>query len=172
MKSPGPPLPPTQDAALPSSLSRLRERAGVRAEARARSLRAASTDAEQRLWHHLRNRRLDGLMFRRQHPIGAFVADFACLEAKLVVEVDGGQHFEPAAEAADLRRTAALQRAGFSVLRFDNRQVLTETDAVLVAIDDWLRGHHPHPCPLPRAGEGARSAAAEAMAGVEYKELP
>jgi very-short-patch-repair endonuclease len=143
----------TERGAGSSSLSRLRERVGVRA----RELRSGSTEAEQRLWHQLRSRRLADLKFRRQHPVSSFIADFACLEAKLIVEVDGGQHFEPDAMAADERRTQSLQRAGFTVLRFDNRQVLAEIDAVLAAIDAWLRIHRPHPNPLPHAGEGVNT---------------
>jgi len=138
-----------QDTA--GSLSRVRERAGVRA----RELRRSSPDAERALWQRLRNRQLGGFKFRRQHPIGSYFADFACLEAQLIVELDGGQHFEPAALEADARRTEALSRHGFHVLRFDNRQALTETDAVLTHILHWLESHHPHPNPLPQAGEGA-----------------
>ena len=134
-----------------SSLSRSRERAGVRA----RALRQNSTEAERLMWSHLRDRRLAGHKFRRQHPQGPFFADFACLDARLVVEIDGGQHFEPDAVAADARRTAALQQAGFEVLRFDNRQVLAETDAVLAVIMERLQARSPHPNPLPQAGEGA-----------------
>ncbi|NHK97100.1 endonuclease domain-containing protein [Rubrivivax benzoatilyticus] len=134
-----------------SSLSRSRERAGVRA----RALRQNSTEAERLMWSRLRDRRLAGHKFRRQHPQGPFFADFACLDAMLVVEVDGGQHYEPDAVAADARRTAALQRAGFEVLRFDNRQVLAETDAVLAVILERLQARSPHPNPLPQAGEGA-----------------
>jgi very-short-patch-repair endonuclease len=135
-------------------LSRVRERAGVRA---ARTLRTASTDAELKLWHHLRNRQLAGHKFRRQHPVGGHVADFACIEAKLVIEVDGGQHFEDACARKDADRTRALNAAGFAVLRFDNRQVLAETQAVLQAIVKRLQEHHPHPHPLPHAGEGVNS---------------
>jgi adenine-specific DNA-methyltransferase len=120
----------------------------------ARDLRATSTDAERLLWHHLRDRRLAGFKFRRQHPVAPFVADFACLEAGLIVELDGGQHFEPEGLAADVRRSAALATAGFTVLRFDNRQLLQETEAVLASIRDWLQTRHPHPSPLPQAGEG------------------
>ena len=141
-------------AATPDSLSRPRERARVRA----RSLRGASTDAERALWHELRDRRLAGCKFRRQHPIGPYLADFACLEAKLVIELDGGQHFEPPQAEADARRTAALAALGYTVLRFSNRQVLLERAAVLQSLHDRLaagRLHdHPHPDPLPPAGEG------------------
>jgi len=120
-------------------------------------LRTHPTDAEHALWQHLRARQLEGFKFRRQHPIGAFIADFACLEAGLVIELDGGQHFEPQGLHGDARRTAQLEEAGFTVLRFDNFQMLRETDAVLVAIRAWLLRHHPHPNPLPQAGEGATS---------------
>ena len=89
---------------------------------RARELRHGATDAEQHLWRRLRDRRLSGHNFRRQHPVGGFIADFACLEAKLIVEVDGGQHFEAEGEMKDQRRTASLECAGFAVLRFDNRK--------------------------------------------------
>jgi very-short-patch-repair endonuclease len=123
---------------------------------RARALRAASSDAERALWQHLRDRRLEGFKFRRQVPIGPFFADFACIEARLVIELDGGQHFEPASEAADTRRTQQLARHGYTVLRFDNRQMLVQGEAVLGRIREWLLSHdHPHPSPLPRAGEGA-----------------
>jgi very-short-patch-repair endonuclease len=132
-------------------ISRLRERVRVRA----RELRRVSTDAERLLWKHLRDRRLHGYKFRRQHPIASYFADFSCDEAKLVVELDGGQHFEPAAMLADAKRTAALRANGWHVLRFDNRQMLEETEAVLSAIHDWLHSNPPHPNPLPPAGEGA-----------------
>ena len=137
----------------PDSLSRARERA----EVRARALRSNATEAERNLWQRLRNRQLGGWKFRRQHPVGPYVADFACVEAQLIVELDGGQHFEPEAQIADERRTEALRKLGFSVLRFDNRQALAETDAVLTAILQWLDLHHPHPSPLPPAGEGVNT---------------
>jgi very-short-patch-repair endonuclease len=105
-------------------LSRSRERVRVRA----RTLRESATDAETLLWHHLRDRRLAGYKFRRQRPIGPFFADFACLEAKLVVELDGGQH--AAATEYDAARSRAMESEGFRVLRFWNNEVLSQTDAV------------------------------------------
>jgi adenine-specific DNA-methyltransferase len=117
-------------------------------------LRSSSTDAEQLIWRHLRNRGIAGFKFRRQHPVGSYIADFACIEAGLIVEIDGGQHFEPEALEADRHRTAVLQRTGFVVVRFDNWQVLRETESVLASIHDYLQ-RHPHPNPLPQAGEGA-----------------
>ena len=134
-------------------LSRTRERVRVRA----RELRKSSPDAEQAIWRALRDRQLDGYKFRRQRPIGRYFSDFACIEAKLIVELDGGQHFEPEAMAADERRTTALRRLGFQVLRFTDREALVEREGVLTRILDWLHVHHPHPNPLPRAGEGVSS---------------
>ena len=105
------------------------------------------TDAELALWRILRSRQLQGFKFRRQHPIGPFVADFVCLERKLVVELDGGHHAQQA--EADAERTQYLQGAGFRVIRFWNNDVLTEMDGVaewvLLALS---------PAPLPPAGEG------------------
>ena len=114
-----------QPDAMPSSLSRLRERAGVRAQA----LRQNPTDAESVLWFRLRNRQLLGLKFRRQHPIGRYIADFACLEVGLVIEVDGGPHVANAPR--DAEREEAMAREGFRTLRFWNHEVLNETVAVM-----------------------------------------
>ena len=111
-----------------NSLSRLRERAGVRAKA----LRKASTDAENLLWYRLRSRQLLDLKFRRQRPIGKYVADFACLEIGLVIELDGGQHLEQV--AYDAAREEEMERLGFRTIRFWNNEVLKETDAVMEKI--------------------------------------
>lgn len=101
-----------------------------------RKLRGQMTDAEKRLWQHLRGRQMAGFKFRRQHPFMDFVLDFVCLEMRLVVEVDGSQHQDSAADGVRDRR---LQEAGFCVLRFWNNQVLNETDAVVDAI--WAALH-------------------------------
>jgi very-short-patch-repair endonuclease len=115
-------------APLSSSLSRARERAGVRAKA----LRKASTDAESLLWYRLRNRQLLDLKFRRQRPMGQYIADFACLEIGLVIELDGGQHAEQVAR--DEARAEEMKRLGFRTLRFWNNEVLNETEAVMEQI--------------------------------------
>ena len=91
------------------------------------------TEAEKRLWARLRANRL-GCHFRRQHRIGPYVVDFTCLERKLIVEVDGGQHNEPKGAAHDARRTDFLQRDGYEVLRFWNNDVLARTDNVVETI--------------------------------------
>lgn len=97
----------------------------------ARRLRRSMTDAEHRLWFHLRNRALMGCKFRRQHPVGPYVADFACIERGLIVEVDDGQHSN---SHADEGRTGYLRSRGYRVLRFWNNDVLMRTDAVLEQI--------------------------------------
>ena len=110
----------------------------------ARRLRGAMTDAEREIWHHLRNRALMGCKFRRQHPVGPYIVDFACLERRLVVELDGGQH----QEASDAARTRLLSGHGFRVLRFWNNDVFERQDAVLAAIFDALSDTHAGPGPL------------------------
>jgi very-short-patch-repair endonuclease len=96
--------------------------------AKARRLRRGQTEAERRLWNLLRNRTVHGLKFVRQHPIDPFVADFVCRERMLVIELDGSQHVEDA--EYDARRTAYLNRRGYSVLRFWNTDVLQHLGAV------------------------------------------
>lgn len=98
----------------------------------ARALKRNMTDAEQRLWHHLRGKRLNGIKFRRQQSIGTYIVDFVSLEYKLVVELDGGQHVEQAAH--DAERTQFLNQEGYCVLRFWNHDVLQQTEAVLEKI--------------------------------------
>ena len=98
----------------------------------ARRLRSNPTDAEKRLWSRLRRKQLAGHRFRRQVPLGTYVVDFACLEARLIVEVDGGQHGEQGKR--DAARTAWLEAQGFRVLRFGNNDVLENTDGVFAAI--------------------------------------
>ena len=116
----------------------------------ARKLRKESTDAERELWKHLRARRMAGFKFRRQVVIEPFIVDFACLEAKLIIEADGGQHVLQ--EEEDAARTAFLESQGYKVMRFWNNQILVETRAVLECIHNFLI-KSPHPDPLP-GGEG------------------
>ncbi|MCV3240427.1 endonuclease domain-containing protein [Mesorhizobium sp. ZC-5] len=102
----------------------------------ARQLRRDMTEAEDRLWRELRSRRLDKIKFRRQVPIGRYVADFACLEAKLIVEIDGSQHAESVRDAV---RDAELKVRGFRVLRFWNDDVLKDIDGVCDTIIAYVR---------------------------------
>ena len=117
---------------------------------RARNLRVGQTDAEQMLWYHLRNRRLNGWKFRRQHEIGRYIADFVCPDAGLIVELDGGQHGEQM--IYDELRTLELEAMGYRVLRFWNNDVLKNLDGVIEMILEALASPAPHPNPLP-AGE-------------------
>ena len=94
------------------------------------------TDAELRLWLRLRCEQIERFRFRRQIPIGPYIVDFVCFKAKLVVEVDGGQHATVTAE--DARRTRWLESQGFRVLRFWNSEVLAELDSVLEEIGKTL----------------------------------
>lgn len=110
----------------------------------ARKLRRRSTEAETLLWQHLRARQIGGFKFRRQLELGPYIADFVCIEKKLIVEADGGQH----SEQQDVERTEHLQGLGYRVLRFWNHEVLTETEAVLEQILAELQTS-PHPNPLP-----------------------
>src|SRR5918994_1007626 len=95
----------------------------------ARDLRKRQTPAEVQLWKVLRDRRLDGVKFRRQHPIGPFVADFCCPHLRLIVEVDGGIHDESVEQ--DEERTRLLASSGYTVLRFRNERVLYRRHEVL-----------------------------------------
>ena len=110
----------------------------------ANHLRKTLTDAERKLWQHLRAEQL-GVKFRRQHPFQGYILDFVCLERRLVIEVDGAQHADAAVQ--DAVRTEVLARAGFRVLRFWNNEVLLQTDAVVACIANEL---NPSPsCPSP-----------------------
>ncbi len=102
---------------------------------RARVLRGKSTDAERKLWYRLRNRGLLGYKFVRQEPVDRYIADFACREGDLIVELDGAQH---AGSAYDLERTRVLAQHGYAVLRFWNNDVLTNIDGVLQVIAESL----------------------------------
>jgi very-short-patch-repair endonuclease len=116
---------------------------------KARQLRLSATDAERTLWTHLRSRRLGQFKFRRQLPIAGFVVDFVCLETRLIVELDGGQHAERS--DYDERRTAILGKHGFRVLRFWNDDVLTKLEAVL---EEILQQSEPPPSPQPSPASG------------------
>ena len=121
----------------------------------AKALRRNITDAERRLWSLLRNSQLRGAKFRRQQPIGHFIADFVCHESRLIVEVDGGQH---ANGITDIRRTAYLESHGYRVLRFWNNDVLSNLEGVVQVIAAAISTPHPAQAapesPSPSRGEG------------------
>ena len=139
----------------------MRQKDGTEALDRARQLRRHATEAETRWWQNLRGRRLGNCKFRRQVWIGPFIADFLCMDAMLVVEVDGSQHIGDAAYDAD--RTAYLANKGYRVIRVWNNDVMQRTDDVLAAILSALGSvpspSHPAapggPLPLPH-GERAK----------------
>jgi len=101
----------------------------------ARKLRVDLTEAEQALWKRIRRKKIRGVQFYRQKPLLNFMVDFYCSKASLVIEIDGGQHFEPEDVRKDLDRDKQLSTLGLHVLRFDNRQVLAEMESVLTVID-------------------------------------
>ena len=114
---------------------------GKRDHSRERKLRSAQTDAESKLWHHLRDRRLQGFKFRRQHRIGPYIVDLVCDAARLIIEVDGGQHGDRVDQ--DEIRTKALEARGYQVIRFWNDDTLLRTDEVLTAILRALEARQP-----------------------------
>ncbi|MBX9827917.1 MAG: DUF559 domain-containing protein [Xanthobacteraceae bacterium] len=120
---------------------------------RAHTLRRDSTDAERLIWNELRVHRLNGASFRRQTPIGPYVADFVCHAASLIVELDGGQHFESQNMKRDARRDAFLASKGFCVLRINNHDVMTNKQGVLETIAAALVAAPSPPLPRKRGRE-------------------
>jgi len=98
----------------------------------AKALRKRSTDVEMILWRSLRAKQMEGLKFRRQQPIGQYIVDFVCFEKKIIIEVDGGQH--AAEKKKDVKRDEWLRNQGFTVLRFWNNEVVTNTQGVLEVV--------------------------------------
>jgi len=114
-----------------------------------KKLRTHSIEAEKRLWYFLRDRGVENCKFRRQHSIGRYIADFCCIEKKLVIELDGGHHLLN--KDYDERRARFLQSKGYCVIRFWDNEVMTKTEVVLEEIQKQLMDPHPGPLPL---GEG------------------
>ena len=136
----------------------------------ARGMRSVPTDAEAVLWRQLRAHRFAGHKFKRQQPIGKYILDFVCFEAKLVIEVDGGQHM---ASASDKLRDEWVKSQGFTVLRFWNNEVFQNLEGVLMRI---LEALPPSPPPLSHPGRGAcrdlRRPSQKAHHSAESKQLP
>ena len=107
-------------------------------KAPARTLRSNMTDAEQALWQRIRRKQIRSAQFYRQKPLLCYIVDFYCPAAKLIIELDGSQHYEAEHQAKDEQRDEALANLGLLGLRFDNRQVLQEMEAVLEAIDETM----------------------------------
>jgi very-short-patch-repair endonuclease len=138
----------SQDAALTPSHSR-RGRGGDRLLPHAKQMRSNPTEAERRLWSILRGKRLADFKFKRQQVVGPNMVDFVNFERRLIIEADGSQHSD---NAADERRTAWLESQGFAVIRFWNDDILARTDIVTEAI--WAALQPPLPNPTPARGEG------------------
>lgn len=127
---------PLWEKVAPPALSRGSQMRGIVKHEFARKLRREQTDVERKLWHALRGRRFHAFKFRRQQPIGPYIADFVCFEAKLIIELDGSQHGTLDGRSADHVRVACLARDGFRVRRFWNHELIENFDGVLEAI--WL----------------------------------
>ena len=121
----------------------------------AKLLRHNLTDAEQKLWYHLRAYRFMGRKFKRQKPMGRYVVDFVCLEEKLIIELDGGQHAESV--EYDHVRDSWLRSEGYTVLRFWNNELINEMDGVLeqirLTLDSGVQTLSPSPSPVNGRGE-------------------
>jgi very-short-patch-repair endonuclease len=119
-------------------------------EGRAKSLRRESTEAEKLFWKIVRNRAVNGLKFRRQHPIGHFIVDFYCHEVKLAIELDGDVHDVDEVKQYDKARQKVVEELGITLLRFDNEIIFTNPDGVLIKISEHISivNERPHPDPL------------------------
>ena len=131
--------------------------------ATARKLRRSSTDVERKLWHRIRDKQVEGFRFRRQRPIEKYIVDFICLDARLIVELNGGQHAENVAH--DKKRTAFLESLGYRVLRFWNSEVIENIEGVLERLREALLLTRVDPTlTLPLAGEGTDLVGADVIA--------
>ncbi|MBW8326131.1 MAG: endonuclease domain-containing protein [Prolixibacteraceae bacterium] len=128
--------------------------ASATTKAQAAELRKNMTVEEKILWQKLRNKKLNDLKFRRQHPVDIFILDFYCHEKKLAIEVDGGIHNQEAQREWDENRTYELNEFGINVLRFTNEEVIDRTKEVMKSIKDFLKLQNPIPNPSPN-GEGS-----------------
>ena len=115
----------------------------------AKTLRAKQTEAEQRLWYHLRAHRFMNLKFKRQKPMGRFIVDFVCVEHQLIIEIDGGQH--AGQTEYDRHRDAWLRSQGYAVLRFWNHEIMQQLEGVLEQIRSAIALS---PSPSPTCGRG------------------
>jgi len=132
---------------------------------RAADMRRNPTEPEKRLWRRLSNRQVEGFKFRRQQVIGRFIADFVCVPAKLIIEVDGDTH----EEAADRARDKTLAEQGYHTIRVANHDVMSNMDGVLQFITEALRqADRPHPNPSPE-GEGLEKGEVQKLLGISLE---
>ena len=127
------------------------------------------TDAERRIWAILRAQQIEGHRFRRQVPIGRYIADFVCHHARLIVEIDGGQH--DLSSASELERSAFLKNEGYRLLRFWNNDVLANLDGVYATIAETL-GHTPSPSMGEGRGGGEASASPSSLPALAAEITP
>ncbi|HSW89112.1 MAG TPA: endonuclease domain-containing protein [Candidatus Saccharimonadales bacterium] len=111
------------------------------------NLRKQQTDAETILWVHIKNRQIDGVKFRRQVPMGNYIADFVCVKSKLIIELDGGHHNEDVKRNKDDERTKWFEIQGYTILRFWNDEVINNLPGIIERIEMTLK-HSTSPCPL------------------------
>ena len=109
----------------------------------AKELRKKSTDTERTLWKYLRAKRMDGIKFRRQQPLGNYIVDFVCFERKIIIELDGGQHAQTGQREKDKERDRWLEKQGYYILRFWDNEVLNNTREVMDVIWERCRKHPP-----------------------------
>lgn len=131
----------------------MRKEGEYRVTQKARALRQSMTKAEVILWMHLRKRAMNGARFRRQHPIGPYIADFTCPASKLIVEVDGATHSTPDELAYDTRRTKYLEQQGWTVIRVTNTDIYENLDGVWLTISERLAPPSRSARHLPASGE-------------------
>ena len=110
----------------------------------ARNLRKNSTIQERRLWNLLKNRQFHNLKFKRQQPIGDYIVDFICKEAKIIIEIDGGQHNEPENIEYDKTRTEYLNNLGYKVIRFWNNEIYENIEGVVLRLKEEINPHQEH----------------------------
>lgn len=110
----------------------------------AKSLRRRLTDVEKKLWYQLRDRRFQGIKFRRQYPIGRYFVDFICVEKKLIIELDGSQHAD---NPKDIVRDNWLKNEGYVIIRFWNNEIIQNLDGVLQVVQTHIQNPHPNPLP-------------------------
>ena len=110
----------------------------------ARNLRKNATIQERRLWNLLKNRQFHNLKFKRQQPIGDYIVDFICKEAKIIIEIDGGQHNEPENIEYDKTRTEYLNTLGYKVIRFWNNEIYENIEGVVLRLKEEINPHQEH----------------------------
>ena len=121
-----------------------------------KELRKNQTDAEKSFWTHVRNRRFHGLKFFRQYSVSPYILDFYCPSKRLVIEIDGGQHYTPEGKTRDKTREKYLNQHDIEVIRYSDRDALTKVDAVLQDILNKLGSGNSSPLPSPQRGEGTK----------------